>query len=219
MKYFYLIAVSSLFTLNAMAMQDDNAFESQVSVKKPQLSLHTSINPQGLTQEEQTLKEEIQITSQSGIISAWVSLFEQQEIQLSRAQNDPAYCPMKMTDGREVVNLPIYILPADYTLIVAAVGLSANDVSELNKEIDPRVSTQSTLFWKTRYLNSASIIKKGLVYYAAANDLQLNMAFIIEPNKNSIIATASKDIRSPTRDYGNAIKFALERIKLSGLCS
>ena len=52
MKYFYLMVVSSIFTLNAMAMQDDNTSESQISVKKPQLSPHTVMNPNGVTQDE-----------------------------------------------------------------------------------------------------------------------------------------------------------------------
>lgn len=211
MKYVYLTVVISTFALNAMAMNDDSTeSHQQISQKKPPLSL---MNPDGITQEEQALKEEIQNTSQSGIISAWVSLFEQQDIQLDRAQNNPAYVPMNLAGEREV-ELPVYVLPTDYTLIVAAVGLTSNDVCKLNKETDPRVSAQSTLFWKTRYLNSASIITKELGSYAAAKDFQLNMAFIIEPHKNSIIASASKDIVSPTRDYENAIKFAREKIKL-----
>jgi len=214
MKYFYLAPLVSILSLNAMAM-DNDSMESPISLqkisqKKTPLSL---MNPNELSQEEQALKEEIQNISQSEIISEWVSLCKQQEIQLESAQDDPAYYPMKLKDGREV-ELPINVLPADYTLIVAAVGLDFNDVDKLNRETDPRVSAQSTLFWKTRYLNSASIIKNGLGSYAAAKDFQLNMAFIIEPNKNSIVCSASKDMISPTRNYENAIKFSLEKIKL-----
>lgn len=209
MKYFYLIVIVSAFTLNAMAMGEDDlsAPTQQIS----QISPHTSINPNKLTQEEDALKEEIQKISQSEIIGTWSSFFKQQQIQLDRAKESPAYCPMKLADGKEV-NLPIHVLPADYTLIVAAIGLSSQDVCELNKETDPRVSAQSTLFWKTRFLNSASIIRKGLDTYTAAQHFQLNMAFIIEPHINSIISSAPKDVKSPTRDYEGAIKFALEKV-------
>lgn len=50
MKYLYLTVVSSVFTLNAMAMQDDNVTESPVSA--PPVSLHTVMNPNGVTQDE-----------------------------------------------------------------------------------------------------------------------------------------------------------------------
>lgn len=211
MKYFYLIVVVSFFTLNAMAMVEDDFPAS--AQQKLQVSPNTAINPNELTQEEQTLTEEIQKISQSEVISTWSSLFEQQQIQLDRAKDTTSYCPIKFPDGKEV-QLPIHVLAEDYTLIVAAIGLSSQDVYALNQEIDPRVSAQSTLFWRERYLNSASIIRKELNTYNSAKCFQLNMTFIIEPNKNSIVSTAPKDVMSPTRDYKNAIGFALKKIKL-----
>jgi hypothetical protein len=120
---------------------------------------------------------------------------------------------MKLTNGSEI-DLPVYVLPENYTLIIKAVALYSSEICLLSKEANPSVSAQSIPFWNRRYLNSASVIKKGLGSYKAANDLQLDLAFIIEPNKNSIVASASKDLISPTKVYESAIKFALEKIKL-----
>jgi hypothetical protein len=166
-----------------------------------------------LANEEQELIEHIHDASQGEIVSAWASFFEQQESQLKQAQNDPAYYPMELRDEKKI-DLPIYVLPENYTLIIASVGFNSTEVCRLTKLENPSFSAQSNFFWNQRYLNSASLIKKGLSSYAAATDLQLDMAFIIEPNINSIIASASQDLRAPTKAYDAAIKFALEKRKL-----
>lgn len=166
-----------------------------------------------LTIEEQTLKEQIQILSQDKVFNAWDSFFKQQEIYLSQAQQDPAFVSLKLQDGSKI-ELPVYVLPDNYKLIVAGVGFSSFEICQLGKESNPQASAQLIFFWKNRYLNSTSVIKKELNTYPAATNLQLNMAFIIEPHKGSIIASASKDMAAPTKDKEKAVTFALEKIKL-----